>query len=204
MNVYLIFLALILDIDLNPTTVDTFDMIEVNHRYNEWGTCNLDQVIAWDWHKRDRDFHVEWWRSMRDGRKPTKEGEAKWLKKRRDIADKIKDWPTRRSFLAGTEYRGEFVGGKYMPVKNHRTGYWEIKLDDRIIRAKSFQETHTTHDPEADDRKEHPSSIRRGLTKTRAEREKEEREMRERAEFADEMIDFIGPLLENIIPPIDR
>ena len=63
MNVYLIFLALILDIDLNPTTVDTFDMIEVNHRYNEWGTCNLDQVIAWDWHKRDRDFHVEWCRS---------------------------------------------------------------------------------------------------------------------------------------------
>jgi len=194
----ILLISLLLRIDHNAPTIDTFDMIEVNHKYNEWGACQLDQVICWDWHKRDHEFHVEWWRSMRDARIPTKEGEAKWLKKRREIADKIKDWPTRRSFLAGTEYRGEFVGGKYMPVKNHRTGYWEIKLDGRIIRAKSFQETHTTYDPEADDRKEHPSSIRRGLKKTKAEREQEERERRERAEFADEMVDFIGPLLRNI------
>ena len=194
----ILFIMLLGRIDHNAPTVDTFDLIEVNHKYNQWGTCQLDQVIAWDWHNRHKKFHVEWWRSMRDGRKPTKEGEEKWLKKRRDIADKIKDWPTRRSFLAGTEYRGEFVGGKYMPVKNHRTGYWEIKIEDRIIRAKSFQETHTTNDPEAEDRKEYPSSGRRGLTKTRAEREREEREMRERAEFANEMIDFIGPLLQNL------
>jgi hypothetical protein len=125
-----IIFILLFRIDHNAPTVDTFDMIEVNHKFNEWGACQLDQVITWDFHKEDHKFHVEWWKNMRDARKKTKEGEAKWLKKRREIADKIKVWETRKSFLANTDYRGEFIGGKLMPKKNHRTGYWEIKIQD--------------------------------------------------------------------------
>jgi hypothetical protein len=100
-----IIFILLFRIDHNAPTVDTFDMIEVNHKFNEWGACQLDQVIAWDFHKKDHKFHVEWWKNMRDARKKTKEGEAKWLKKRREIADKIKVWETRKSFLANTDYR---------------------------------------------------------------------------------------------------
>jgi hypothetical protein len=200
----ILFIILLGRIDANAPTIDTFDMIEVNHKYNEWGGCDLDQVIAWDWHAKDRDFHVQWWRSMRQGRQYTAQGQMEWLKKRRKLADQIKDWPTRRSFLSKTEYRGEFIGGRYMPIKNHRTGYWEIKIEDRIIRSKIFQETHTYDDPESKDRMEYPSFKRRGLTKTRSEKEAEQRRMQERSEFADKMIDFVGPLIENFIPPIDR
>jgi len=195
----LIAILLLMRIDHNAPVVDTFDMLEVNHKCNEYGVVNMDQVIAWDWHKRDKKFHCQWWKDMGDSaREKTKEGEAKWLKKRRDIADQIKDWQQRKHWLDNTSYKGEYVGGKFAPVKNWRTGYWEIKLEGRIIRAKSFQETHTNHDPEVEDRKEFDKKARRGLTKTRAEREKEEREMRERAEFADDMIDFIGPILRKI------
>jgi hypothetical protein len=195
----ILLISLLLRIDHNTPTIDTFDILELNHTYNEWGGERLVQIMGVDWHRSDRDFHVEWYKVLRDCHIKTEEGEKKWLKERREIADKIKDWMTRLDFLNSTEYKGEFNKmHKYYPKKNWRSGYWEIKLDGRIIRAKSFQETHTTNDREVEDRKEHPTSIRRGLSKTKAEIEREERERRERAEFADETVDFIGPLLKNI------
>jgi hypothetical protein len=179
-------------IDHYPKIIDTYDILEVNHKHNEWGACDLDQVLAWDWHDRHNKHHVQWWKSMRDARKFTKEGEEKWLKKRRGIADKIQDWPTRRIFLAQTHYRGEFdKSSKYYPVKNWRTGYWEIRVDNRIIRAKIFRETNTVFDPEADDRKEYPTRSRRGLTKTLEEIKKM---YEDGPRFTDQLQDFIGPI----------
>ena len=162
----ILILIFFLRIDPNPPVIDTFDMLEVNHKCNEYGAVNMDQVIAWDWSRRDKKFHCQWWKDMGDSsRKKTEEGEAKWMKKRRDIADQIKDWQERKHFLDNTSYRGDYVGGKYKPVKNWRTGYWEIRVDNRIIRAKIFKETHTAYDPELEDRKEFGSRSRRGLTK---------------------------------------
>ena len=153
-------------VDPNPPVIDTFDMLEVNHKCNDYGVPNMDQVIAWDWSKRDRKFHCQWWKDMgKSSREKTKEGEKEWLKKRRAIADNIRQWPQRKHWLDNTPYRGEYVGGIYQPVKNWRTGYWEIKFDNRIVRAKIFRETHTNYDPEVEDRKEFNQKFRRGLRK---------------------------------------
>ena len=99
----------------------------------------------------------------------TEEGKKKWDKKIRDKADKIKDWMTRISFLNDNRYRGEFVGGKYYPSKNFRTGYWEVKFLDkgfrRIIKSKIFVESRTKYDPETADREFYSIKYRRGLKK---------------------------------------
>lgn len=175
-TIFLIFCSLN-RIDHDPKLIDTFDVLEMNHKHNDWGVPTLDQIIAWDLHKFDNKLHVAWWKSLKDGRIKTKEGEEKWLKERRAIADKIKDWETRKDFLNNTKYRGEFnKDSDYYPVKNWRSGYWEIRVDNRIIRAKIFIETNTVYDPEVDDRKLHPTRLRRGLLKTQKElREIEER-----------------------------
>lgn len=106
---------------------------------------------------------------MKDAYKETEEGKKKWDKKVRDYADKIKDWMTRVDFLNSCRYRGDFVGGKYYPFKNFRTGYWQVKFLDkrfeRIIRSKILIETRTQYDPEAADREFFPIKYRRGLKK---------------------------------------
>ena len=167
--VKLILLLLLFRIDNSSTVVDTFDRIEVNHHYNEWGAEVWTQLICWDWNPRKGVFRVEHYIMMKDAYEETEEGKKKWDKKVRDIADKIKDWMTRVDFLSSCRYRGDFVGGKYYPFKNFRTRYWEVKFFDqgfrRIIKAKIFTETHTQYDPEVADREFFPSQLRRGLTK---------------------------------------
>lgn len=191
--VKLILLLLIFRIDPNPKIIDTFDILEVNHTYNEWGGKGLVQVMGIDWHRRETDFHVEWYKVLRNCHIKTEEGEKKWLKKRREIADKIKDWMTRLDFLNSTDYVGEFdKSNEYYPVKNWRSGYWEIKIDNRIIRAKSFSETHTSYDREVEDRKSHPIALRRGLTKTKKQIKAENEAMGYIEELGE---DIVGPVL---------
>lgn len=150
----------------NPKIVDTFDMIEVNHRCNEYGTPSMDQIICWDWARHESRFLCQYWKDMgSSAREKTKEGEKKWMKERRAKADKIKDWVLRKDFLNKTHYAGDFVGGKYWPYKNWRSGYYEIKYENRIIRAKIFRQTWTNYDPEVEDRKKFPVDLRRNLTK---------------------------------------
>jgi hypothetical protein len=167
--VKLILLLLLLRIDNDATTVDTFDRIEVNHYHNEYGAEKWTQLICWDWYGRKSVFHVQHWIMMKDAYKKTEKGEKEWNKKRMAYADKIRDWEVRRNFLNNTSYRGDFVGGWYYPFKNYRSGYWEVKFYDkghqRIIKSKIFIETHTQYDPEVADREFFHSDSRRGLTK---------------------------------------
>jgi len=106
---------------------------------------------------------------MKDAYKKTEEGKKKWDKKTKTYADKIKDWEARRDFLNASAYRGDFVGGKYYPFKNFKTGYWEVKFFDkgfrRVIKSKIFVETYTQYDPEVADREFFHTDFRRGLTK---------------------------------------
>ena len=191
--VNLILLFLLFRIDPNPKIVDTFDILEINHTYNEWGGKGLVQVMGVDWHRYETHFHVEWYKVLRNCHVKTEEGEKKWLKERREIADKIKDWLTRLDFMNSTEYVGEFdKSHELYPVKNWRSGYWEIKIDDRIIRAKSFQETHTRYDAEVEDRKDHPIKQRRGLTKTKKQIKAENEANSYIQEVGNE---FVGPIL---------
>ena len=167
--VKLILLFLMFDLNKEPPYVDYFDRIEVNHYHNEWGAEVWSQLICWDWNPRKGVWRVEHYIMMKDAYKQTEEGKKKWDKKIRDIADKIKDWLTRVDFLSSCRYRGDFVGGTYYPLKNFRTGYWEVKFFekkiDRIIKSKIFIETYTQHDPEAVDRQFFPTDFRRGLKK---------------------------------------
>jgi hypothetical protein len=137
--VSLILLLFISRIDPSPKIIDTFDILEVNHTYNEWGGKGLVQVM-------------------------------------------------------GTEYVGEFNKmHEYYPRKNWKSGYWEIRIDSRIIRAKSFQETHTSYDREVEDRKPHSVALRRGLTKTKEQIKAENETMGYVEEIGDQ---FVGPILK--------
>jgi hypothetical protein len=106
---------------------------------------------------------------MKDAYKKTEEGKKKWDKKVRAHANKIKGWEDRRNFLNNSSYHGDFVGGKYYPFKNHKTGCWEVKFFDRgfhrIIKGKIFLETYTQYDPETENREFFHPELRRGLTK---------------------------------------
>lgn len=166
--VKLVLLLLVFRVEPNPKVIDTFDIIEVNHTYNDWGGKGLVQVMTLDWMKHRKKFHVQWYKVMQDCFIKTKEGEEKWDKQRRAYADKIKDWMKRLNFLNSTNYRGEFDSAhKLFPQKNWTTGYWEIKFDNRIIRAKIFRETFTRYDAETQDRKEFSLNLRRGLTEVK-------------------------------------
>jgi len=190
-----LFLILFIKIDLSPKVVDTFDIIEVNHTYNKWGGKGLVQVMAIDWVKDDRSFHCQWYKVLRNAFVKTEEGEKRWLKNRRNLADMIKDWPTRQDFLINTPYQGEFNEmHELYPVKNWKTGYWEVKFSNRIIRSKSFTETHTYYDSEVKDRKNWPVSKRKGLTKTKEELVKELKG----ENFEHQLPDFIAPILKNM------
>jgi hypothetical protein len=39
-----------------------FDILELNHRYDEWGRHCYDQIICWLWYPEHATHHVEaWW-----------------------------------------------------------------------------------------------------------------------------------------------
>tara|TARA_R110000751_G_scaffold45637_1_gene103392 strand:+ start:622 stop:1071 length:450 start_codon:yes stop_codon:yes gene_type:complete len=148
-------------------------MVEINHHYNEYDAEKWSQLILWDWsygrplfNHKNKKFHVQKWVMMKDAYDKTKQGEKKYLKIREEVADTIKDHMARANFINNTHYIGDFVGGKYYPFKNHKTGYWVITCHDgevfRRIQAKIFRETHTRHDPELLDREEFNSKYRRG------------------------------------------
>lgn len=172
----LILLLILFKIDAHKThddIIDTFDIIEINHVHNEWGVETLAQIVVWDWIPNQRSHHVQWWRGMQNCRirgDSVKEQEDAWNKKRRRIADSIKDWPTRKDFLDNSTYRGEFDRDhKWIPKLNNKTGYWEIQYTEKhIIRAKHFQETYTDFDVEHRDSKEWPARARKGLTKVKS------------------------------------
>jgi hypothetical protein len=198
----ILFLVLFLRIDHNAPTVDTYSRIEVNHYHNEWGVEVWSQLICWDWYGRKSVFHVQHWIMMKDAYQKTEEGQKKWDKAIRAYADKIKDWEVRRDFLNASAYRGDFVGGQYYPLKNFRTKYWEVKFLDkgfpRVIKSKIFVETYTQYDPEVADREFFHTKHRRGLSMTKQQIEEQRKRERDAAEHAQQIIDAIEPLLENL------
>ena len=151
------------------TIVDEFTMIEVNHYHNEWGIETFSQLICWDWKGNKKEFDVEYWVMMKDAYEKTKKGEEAWEVKRRKVEAQIRGVGQRWEWLKNSKYRGDFIGGKFYPVKNGKTRYYEVKFEDknkrsRIIKSKIFRETFTQYDPEILDKKEWPRELRRGLT----------------------------------------
>ena len=164
----LILLLLLFRIDNDPATVDTFDMIEINHYHNAWGCEQWSQLICWDRSSYDNKYHVSHWTMLRDAYEKTEKGEADWEKIRQKIAKEYKDFNEKLGWLNNSEYKGDFIGGKLFPRKDWKSGYYNIKYIQggipRVIRSKSFRQTYTQTDPEIDDRKIYNQDIRRGLT----------------------------------------
>jgi hypothetical protein len=144
-----------------------FDMVEVNVFCNEWGYPVFAQLLLWDWHRKDKKFHVEKWFLMKDAFVKTPEGEKKHEEQRRKIEQKYRSISMRKAFLNGSKYRGDFVGGKLYPRKNYRLDRYEVPCWDEgydlLIVADIMRLTYTQYDPERQDRKHHPEQTRKGL-----------------------------------------
>lgn len=160
--------ALSAKINLDNTIVDRFDMVEVNHFYNEWGFEVWSQVVFWDWHDLHKTFHVQHWIMMRDAYEITEEGKKKHEELVREAESKYKDVNTRMALRSVSDYKGDFIGGKLYPKKDWKNNIYVIQYTDeskipRRIEAKQFRETHTQEDPEREDKRNYPEASRRKL-----------------------------------------
>ncbi len=50
---------------LEDVMVESVDLIEINHCYDENGTHVFDQILFYDWSPSDRQYHVRAWRMLR-------------------------------------------------------------------------------------------------------------------------------------------
>ena len=148
--------------------VDCFDLIEVNHVYDDAGCRSFVQLIYWDWDSSRNQFACQGYMTMRECLVKTEAGQKKF-----DAAlDKIcKGQPLQFQveFRRAMTYRGDFVKKGRYPVRDFRRKIWKSTWQDkgvyRQIQASQFRETYTSFDVEVKDREVHPLSCRRGLQK---------------------------------------
>lgn len=50
----------------NRVVTDTYDMVEVNHLYDDQARLVFSQVIWWDFFPGENDFHVQDWRFIKN------------------------------------------------------------------------------------------------------------------------------------------
>lgn len=146
---------------------DKFDMIEVNHYYDQWGNKSFVQLIYWDWDGRNSKFKCQGWKMMKDALVKTEEG----AKKHEKMVDKLCEKKSLQFIVEirkNMRYTGDFVGGQLMPKRDYHRRIWTVRFidgkNDREIRAKIFRETHSQFDPEKANREFYPEDTRRGLT----------------------------------------
>jgi len=157
---------------------DHFDMLEVNHFHNRYGSVVFVQLIYWDWHDGDRQFRAQGWKVMEDAfdtsdAEHKQEYEAEIDRRLQHISD-----VGRRSWIRRQlTYKGKFIGGRLYPTRQHRTGkylgrFYDKKGVVRVITSDLFRETYTNKDPEVQDRKLMPVDARRGLTPVEVHRQR--------------------------------
>ena len=149
---------------------DHFDMLEVNHFHNRYGSTVFVQLIYWDWHREDGRFRAQGWKIMKDAFDKNDAEHRRRYEAELDLwLSRVSDVVQRSRIRNQMDYKGKFVGGRLYPTKQHRTGKYQVQYYDdagvmRVITADLFRETHTNHDPEMEDRKHLPEAKRRGLT----------------------------------------
>ena len=161
---HLILVALLLGIIPSKETfrVVEFDKIEINHVYSENGTLIFDQLIYWRWHRIDKSFHCHGWKLLKDCRVMDDEAHRKEWEKILHYNDRWSIGDKR------PEYKGKFVGGNKIPRWNHRTKRYEVLVKPNsglwvTVAAPILIERHSLHDPEREDRKFFPETMRIGL-----------------------------------------
>lgn len=152
-----------------PVT-DEFDMVEVNHVYNEYGGHVIDQLIFYNWDRLKKQLRVEAWVMMKNCRTKTKEDEEKFKKERDEYLEKIfRDPILKQKARENIEYKGVYIGGPSAPRIVHEENIFICKFSkndvDRLIICRSMIETHSDYDRERRNRELFPESQRYGFTK---------------------------------------
>lgn len=152
------------------TMRDKCDMIEVNVVHNEDnGLPVFTQVIFWDWSSYQKNWVVASWVMHKDicGEpiwKHSEEHKQKWIaavkdycvKNKLPMQDMIDKYPGEWNPIPGVNFPQKKPDGKY-----HFIFY---KNDFRIdVSANQIRSTHTTNDPERDNREIHGENYRRGI-----------------------------------------
>lgn len=149
---------------------DEFDMVEVNHLYNEYGGHMIDQLIFYNWDREERKMRVEAWVLMKNCRVKTEQGEKAFKKARDEYLEKLFRDPVAKQKARGhIQYKGDYIGGPNRPRKLHDTNLFVTKFQKyntkRIIFTKFMRETETYFDPERENKRRFPENQRLGFTK---------------------------------------
>ena len=150
----LIFLILSIPIgDRINIVYDECDYAEINTFYASDGTPNFRQIIFWEWRKGERE-------DKKTGLITYQWGYA------------VKGW--KRLQLRKESERDDELGiqgsNEYLPAKTKR-GWYSTWIEDRhgknyhiyVIRYRYVTETHTTYDPEIDNKRFVPNALRTGF-----------------------------------------
>ena len=148
--------------------VDHFDLIEVNHVYDDAGCRDFVQLVYWDWDASNSRFACQGYMIMRECVVKTEAGEKRF----NELVDKIcrgQPLAFQTDVRRAMTYRGDFVKKGRYPMRDFRLKVWKSTWQDkgvfRQIQAKHFRETHTAYDVEVANRELYPTSGRRGLQK---------------------------------------
>ena len=166
-----LFCTLLLLKPVNSTPIhDHFDIVEVNHVYNEYGGHVIDQLIFYNWDRSQKQLRVEAWVMMRNCRIKTKEDEETFNKERDEYLEKVfKDPILKQKARENIEYKGMYIGGPSAPRIVHGENIFICKFSkndvDRVVITKSMIETHSDYDRERQNRNLFPESQRSGFTK---------------------------------------
>lgn len=146
-------LAILLGVSGQPEAVlDEFDLVEVNHLYNEYGGHQLDQLVFYNFDRSDRQLKCEAWAILRNCRShPTKEDEEKFNEYRDKVIEILfKDPIDKQKARQYIKVKGEYIGGPNTPRK-YGDGYLTQFTSHGVLRrvyTKAMIETHTNIDPE--------------------------------------------------------
>lgn len=148
----------------SPAVIENqFDMVELNHIYNDDAVPVLDQLIFWDWHRPTKQFVVQAWIIVKDGRDETDAEHFQWW--REMVLRRRAELGRTNGFNCQQRYRGKYVGSPMGPRAEGRGYVCRFVKDGRAfeLRAKCMRETWTMHDPERVNRDVFPEELRRGL-----------------------------------------
>ena len=157
--------VLLADLPDPNTHYYTVDYFELNHRYDDNGKLNFDQIILWEWadyyYYEDKRKRVrrepkvtDWYMVTKYRRKLTEEEQKK---KNKELAQ---EWV--KKFGKGADlnvppYTPPFDGGIEIPRYDPQRKRWKVIIRKRtgwvIIYAASFVESWTQTDPEVDNQK---------------------------------------------------
>ena len=148
---------------------DRFDIIELNHVYDDFSRPKFVQLVFWNWLPSQKSYVCEGYYMLDDCIKKTEEGKKAWDKKVEKALERVPALQ-RAELIVKLDYRGEYHRHSAHPVRLWAARVYRSKWIDkggnlRAVIGSQFRATHTYHDREVADREFNPVAIRRRLTR---------------------------------------